>query len=318
MNRLIAQFGKVIAIAAAAYIGAAGAKQGDGDVAGDVAARVNKVPVSVRQVDSLMTRVPNLNADRAPQVRRQVLEGLVDQEILVQQALAVGMDRDPRVAQALDAARREVLARFALEKLSEPAQKPAAKEVEQFYNQHPELFADRKVYLLRELAITTTSANAAKVKDGLAKAKDFAELANWLKAEKIPFTGNAGTKAAEQLPLSLVGRLNKLSVGQMAVIPARNGVLVVQVAAADAQPLDQARARPFIERFVLNQRRAELAASGLKQLKTKAKVEYLGEYAKLPRPSESDTAESGATAQGVADGNSGSSLPAGSSPGPAK
>jgi hypothetical protein len=43
--------------------------------------------------------------------------------------------------------------------------------------------------------------------------------------------------------------------------------------------MDEKAATPFIEQFLLNRKRAELAEAELKQLKGRASIEYLGDFA---------------------------------------
>ena len=106
-------------------------------------------------------------------------------------------------------------------------------------------------------------------------------------------------KAAEQLPLEVVPKLAQLQVGQVMLMPAQQGFLLVQVAATEKQPLDQKQATPFIEQFLVNQKKLELARSEMKQMRDAAKIEYVGELRRSggsrarprPRPSRQSCAE---------------------------
>ena len=93
----------------------------------------------------------------------------------------------------------------------------------------------------------------------------------------LPARNALGT--TEQLPLEVLPRLARLDVGQVMRVPAPQGFLVVQVAAADKQPLDEKQAQPFIEQFLVNQKRLALAQSEVRSLRGEAKIEYVGDFA---------------------------------------
>jgi len=103
-----------------------------------LAARVNGAEISVRQ----------LGAGSAP-AKAGALEKVIDRELLVQQALNAGLDREPAVRDAIDAARRQILAEAWLEKVA-AGKAVSREEVHAFYAAHPELFAERRVYRVRE------------------------------------------------------------------------------------------------------------------------------------------------------------------------
>lgn len=271
---------RALAVAMVALLAAGCGGSNDKKPATQVAAKVNKEEISVHQINNLLQRTANLKPEQVLQAGRQILDRLVEQELFVQQAMEKKLDRDPRVLQAIEAARREILSRAYVEQVTANAAKPTAAEVTEFYGKHPELFSERRIYNMRELAIGIGGDAVAKLQEEIAKAKTFGELIEWLKNEKIPYTANTATKAAEQLPLELVGRFHKMKDGQTALIPTAGGILIVQLAASQSQPLDEQQAAPFIEQFILNQRKAELAAAELKNLKGKATIEYVGDYAK--------------------------------------
>lgn len=276
-----------LAVAIAALVAAGCGGSNDKKPATQVAAKVNKEEISVHQINNLLQRTANLRPEQARQAGRQILDRLVDQELFIQQAVEKKLDRDPRVLQAIEAARREILSRAYVEQVTANVAKPAAADVTEFFTKHPELFSERRIYNMRELAIALGGESVAKLQEEIGKAKTFGDLLEWLKNEKIPYTANTATKAAEQLPLELVGRFHKMKDGQTALIPTPNGILIVQIVASQAQPLDEQQAAPFIEQFIVNQRKAELAANELKALKAKATIEYVGDYAKAaeePKP----------------------------------
>lgn len=248
--------------------------------AAPVAAKVNKGAVTVSQLDAELTRLRGANDAQRKTAAKQVLDRLVDQELLAQQAAERGVERDPRVLQALESSRRQILAQAYLDSVTSGAPPPAADEVKRFYDAHPELFAERKLYRLQELAIASRpDLSAARVEKELKRAKSLSEVVQWLKEEKIPFDATSTVKAAEQLPMEIVPRLAALATGQAMLIPSQQGYLVVQIAATESKPLTLEEARRFIEQYVANQKRLELARSEIKRLRDATKIEYSGDFA---------------------------------------
>jgi EpsD family peptidyl-prolyl cis-trans isomerase len=245
-----------------------------------VAARVNKEAVTVQQLNAELARLRGLNEAQRKGAAKQILDRLVDQELLAQQATARRIDRDPRVLQAIESSRRQILAQAYLDSVTSGAPPPSAEEVKRFYDAHPELFAERKLYRLQELAIASRpELSAARLEDELKKAKSLNDVVEWLKHERIPFNASSTVKAAEQLPMEVVPRLAALATGQAMLIPTQQGYLVVQIAATESKPLTAEEARPFVEQYVANQKRMELARSEIRKLRDFAKIEYSSDFA---------------------------------------
>jgi len=109
-----------------------------------VLARVNDTEITVHQLNYLARSQPGGKVDEA--TRQKLLEQLVDQEVLVQQAVSQKLDREPNVLQALEAARRQILAQAAAEKVLAVNTTPSSAAMDQFYREHPALFAERKIF----------------------------------------------------------------------------------------------------------------------------------------------------------------------------
>ncbi len=143
-----------LAVIVAALAAGCGDKKDEGGTAGKaaapVAAKVNDSELTASQVEFALQRMPNLDKEQAKAAGLQVVRNLVDQEVLAQQARTDKLDQDAAVVQALDAARRQILAEaYLARKLGAPAE-PGEAEVTAYFEKHPELFGQRKVYRLQE------------------------------------------------------------------------------------------------------------------------------------------------------------------------
>ena len=118
-----------------------------------VAAKVNGTELTVHQVNYALQRIPNLDPEQTKAASLQVVRNLVEQEVIAQKALDDKLDRDPAVVQALDAARRQILAEAYMSRKLGTPDEPSDAEVTDYFNQHPELFAKRKIYRLQEISI---------------------------------------------------------------------------------------------------------------------------------------------------------------------
>lgn len=252
---------------------------GEEKPASQVAARVNGTELTVHQINHALQRIPNLDKDKSQAASLQVVRNLVEQELLVQQALADKLDRDPAVVQAMDAARRQILAEAWMgRKLGTPAE-PGDAEVTEYFNAHPELFAERKLYRLQELAIKVPEGERETVRTQLAAAKSMEDFAIWLKAQNLPAQAAQGVKPAEQLPLAMLPQLAKMSKGQATVVNTPDGLLVIVLADSQTQPVTLEQARPAIVRKLQMDARQNAAKAELDALKAAAKIEYVGEFA---------------------------------------
>ena len=268
-----------VAVAASAVLLAACGNKDDKDKpASQTAARVNKEEITVHQINYVLAQQRGLAPEQAASASRQVLERIIDQELTVQKAAEQKVDRDPRVVAQIEAARREIISRAYLEKIGSGAPKPSPEEIKAYYDGHPNLFKERKVYLLQELAIQATPEQLPEIKAKLEAAKDAKEFVTYLQGAGFKFAGNQITRPAEQIPLAHLDAVAQMKEGQAIFNAAPKGAQVVFLAGVRAQPVDEERARPAIEQFLLNERKRKVIDDDLKALRGAAKIEYVGDY----------------------------------------
>jgi len=270
---------------AMAFVVAATLLVGCGDknkekAATQTAAKVNKEEITVHQINFLLAQQRGLAPEQAASASRAALERLIDQELALQKADEQKLDRDPRVVQQIEAARREIIARAYLEKIAEGAPKPTPKEVAAYYEAHPALFKERRVYSLQEVVIEAPADQVEGLKKTLASSKTFVDFVNYLKANNIRFAGNEAVRGAEQLPLASVDDFAKMKDGQAVFNVRPNGAQVINLAASRSQPVTLDQATPAIEQFLRNERKRRLLADDMEALRKAAKIEYVGDFAK--------------------------------------
>ncbi len=247
--------------------------------ASQTAAKINKDEVTVHQINFVLQQQRGLKPEQADAASRQILERLIDQQLALQKGDDLKIDRDPRVVQQLEAARREILARAYLEKVGEAAAKPSAEEIHKYYVEKPALFSDRRVYSIQEIAIEARPDQVGELRDRLSAAKNINEFIEFLKSKEYRFSGNQAVRAAEQLPLNSLDAFSRMKDGQAMVVPAANGVQVVLLAGSRSQPVSEEQARPAIEQYLLNERKRKLVEDDLKAMRAAAKIEYVGKFA---------------------------------------
>lgn len=260
--------------------------QNEGKSASQAAAQVNGDEIAVQQIEQTLARAGNIPEAQQKQAQHQVLERLIDQQLFVQQAIQNKLDRDPRVQASIDAAKRQVLAQSYLDQVLQKAPKSTPEQVKAFYLEHPELFQDRRVYRLKELAIAAPpdfqpqlQAELERLDKRADKSKTMAELVRWLQSQNIKFQANVTTQAAEQLPTELIGRISRMKDGDLLTIPRGNAVVVSQLDKSQSAPLTEEQATPFIEQLLQNRKRLELGNEELKRLRAAAKIQYMGDFA---------------------------------------
>ena len=247
--------------------------------ASQTAAKVNREEITVHQINFVMQQQRGLKPEQSEAVGRQILERLIDQELALQKAEGLKLDRDPRVVQQIEAARREIIARAYVEKTGEAASKPSPEEVKAYYDSKPALFSARRIYSLQELAIEAKPEQVGPLREQLRGSKTVNDFVEYLKSNNFRFNGNQAVRPAEQLPLNMLDTFAKMKDGQAMLVPSASGAQVIVLASSKSEPVDEARAKPAIEQFLLNDAKRKLIESDVKAMRAAARVQYVGKFA---------------------------------------
>ncbi len=282
-NGKISSIGQVASCAAtvlcSAMLSACG---GDGDnTVSRVAARVNDTEITIDQVDRQLAQSGMTDEADVKKASKDILNALIEQELLVQEAKRKRLDRNPEVMQSIEEAKRKILSQAYLERVVFTANPPTPVEIQAFYTDHPELFAKRKVYQIHVFSVPKD-----KVDDGLIAALDGAKTAldtvSILKGLAIDSKVEEVQWLAEQVPMEFLPTLVKMKAGDIASLEKGKQVVFLQLVGALDNPVDEAQARPMIEKYLTNSKNKALLDDKLKQLRRGENITYVGPFADTP------------------------------------
>jgi EpsD family peptidyl-prolyl cis-trans isomerase len=246
-----------------------------------VVVNVNGSEITVHQLNFALSKMGKLDQSQVKVASEKVLQQLIDLELLKQKSVDEKLDRDPNVLQVLEATKQQVLAQAYMQKVASKQAAPSQDDIRKFYDTHPELFSERNVYVIQEFAIKDGSEHASEIEAGINDAKTADDLAKWLKDNNYVFSANASRKAAEQLPLELLKKMNTLKAGDTLVVKSPQALVLLFLAKVDRQPVDLEKAKPVIQQFLVNSSQQTLIKNEVAALRKDAKVEFYGDFSKM-------------------------------------
>ncbi|UTY55794.1 EpsD family peptidyl-prolyl cis-trans isomerase [Massilia sp. erpn] len=269
----------------AAGLSACGSKE---KKAGQALASVNGEEITVLQLNEELQRA-GVQAAQQEEASKQLLEALIDRQLLQNEAQKEKIDRDPKVQQAIERAKALIVAQAYMQKRVGNIARPTKEEVEAYFKQHPEFFANRKAFDLRQLVIASEDMNDA-LKAAMDQAKSLEEVVVWMESHKVKYARAQVVRSSADLPPELSGKLLAMPKGQLFII--REGARTMLMAIADIKeaPVTLEVAQQQIEQFLFNKKNKEAADAEVKRLRASAKVEYLGKQKAPAAPAASATA----------------------------
>ncbi|MES2089331.1 MAG: EpsD family peptidyl-prolyl cis-trans isomerase [Pseudomonadota bacterium] len=246
---------------------------------GQVVAKVNGSEISVHQVQALMQRLPPASAQQGDEASVQVLKNLVEQELAAQAAKAQKLDSSPKVLQAMELAKREVLAREYQDHLADNAVPPDSSDIDRYYNEHPELFKQRRQYTILETTVVIGGAQAQALRDQIKATKTTAEFQDVMRLSGMRFVSREMVQWAENLPMDLLRQFAAIEAGHSLVLERADGLVIGTLVRSELAPVERRDAQAPIQSVLTNVRRREAVEKGMQALRASGKVAFFGRFA---------------------------------------
>lgn len=241
-----------------------------------IVAQVNNENVTVLQLNQALESAGVGAA--TPETVKAAIDSLVDEELLIQQAVKHQMDRDPSVVQAMDQARRRVLAQAYAQRMLYPKSPITLADEEQYYRSHQALFEHRRLYRLTAFTLPTSDMTE-RLSDDLSGTHSVDDVRNVLEHHEIKFETQQINSAAEDLPLDKLDEFAKAQVGDLLILGHQDGkTSLLSVVSVEEHPLSFEHAKPIVERYLTTIRNKEATAAYLKRVRETAKISVSARY----------------------------------------
>jgi peptidyl-prolyl cis-trans isomerase C len=251
--------------------------------AGQALVSVNGEEITAMQLSEEMQRA-NVPAAQQATARKPLLESLIDRQVLQNAAIAEKADRDPKVVQAIERAKAQIIAQAYLQKKVGTVTPPTKAEVADYYAKHPEFFSQRKQLTMQQLVFASADMTD-KAKAMIDNAKTLEDVASWFTANNVKFARNQISRSTADLPPELGNKLVSMKSGQLFIIKEGERSLLNTVVEIKEAPVTLETAASQIEQFLQNAKAKEAATAEVARLRSAAKIEYLNkDSAPEPKP----------------------------------
>jgi peptidyl-prolyl cis-trans isomerase C len=241
---------------------------------------------SVNGVDISLLAAPD--ARRAPGdtlalVDRAQLETLIDSQLLQEEAVRNKLDRNPLVLQAIERGRTDILAQAHLQSKFALMAAPTGAEIGAYFADHPELFAGRKFFYIKELVLDSKDFTP-QLQRQVDRAGSIGEVARWLDARQVPYQTAQLARSSAELAPEMLARLETMRKFQLFVVKAGPKTMLDALHDITPDPVTAAAAAPQIDAFLRNRQRKQVGEQEILRLRKLATIDYYNQQQALAPP----------------------------------
>lgn len=259
------------------FIGVVGcqrAKPGAPNGQKDVVATVGNEVITMQTVDERISRLPSHYQSMLKSRKKELVEDMVLEALLFNEAKARGLENDKEVKAMLEEARKKIIISKLIKDEVENRSMVSDKEAEDHYNAHKNEFITPERWKASHILVKTEG-EAKAILDELAKGKQFEDLAK----EKSQDTsakrgGDVGFFTKGQMVPEFEEAAFKLEVGKVSpIVKSQFGFHVIKL--TDKKPVQEQELKDVsgrIKNELLSKKKQEAFDKMVADLKTKTKV----------------------------------------------
>ena len=246
---------------------------------GQALARVDGEEITVIQLNDELSR-SRINPDQIEQVKKQLLESMIDRQLVVEEAKRNKLDRAPNVMRAIERSKMQIIAQSYIQTTLSQVEEPTQAEIDQFYQENPELFAQRKRYSFSFIRFAAEILND-DFNTVIDSANSLGDVVKWLDKHQISYHSDEMVRVTTDIPPPIVARLRDAKVGERFLVNenATATTMLVSVDNMEPAPLAAKDVQSQIALHLLNTKRRDTARAAIAQLRAAADIEYLHDEA---------------------------------------
>jgi peptidyl-prolyl cis-trans isomerase C len=248
---------------------------------GQVVATVDGKEITMLEMRAEMSRLGITDPNAQKSAQRAVVTELVNRRVIANAARKQGIDKTPDFAVQKQQVEDNLLITALEKKLVDAIPAPSADEAQRYIAANPNLFADRKVFVVDQLNMAKPGPDTLKALGPLHSLDDVERV---LTEQKVAF--QKGTTKVDALTLDphLLSSILALPEHEVFIIPNGNAVIANQIKSFTVEPLTGDAATAFATKALTAQRRSEAVAKQFRSIVQGASKDVAYNKAFAPAP----------------------------------
>lgn len=231
---------------------------------GQVVANVAGQEITASELNLEMAGVPRPTDQKAQKaLEAAALRSIVARKLTAAAAREQKLDATPEFAMQRSRTEDYALINALETKLAAAVPAPSQEEAERFVAEHPDSFAQRKIFLVDQLGVPNAPPAVVKAMEPL---KTLPAIAALLESRKVPFQRASGAVDALATDAAMVQRIAALPPGEPFVITNGGGVVVNQVRGTRVEPITGPQAITAAQAMLKQQRTQQIVGRQLAKI----------------------------------------------------
>lgn len=262
---------------------------------GQVAARVGNEEVTIQEVQAELAGYNAPDAKTRKLAEQRALQNIVARKLLAQAATKAGVAKTPEFALQKQRMEEGLLVQSWQNSLIKAVPNPAPEEVQQFITQHPDYYANHKLFVVDQLRIPQIT--DPKIIEELKPLNSLEAIGQVLTSHNIRYSSAEATIDSLTVDPKVLEQISKLPPGEVFVIPSGNMLVANKIKDTKVVPLPNGLAVKHATQVIKTQRGQESVRRQFAAVVSnpKAKVVYNKNYAP-PSPAKAKPTQGGTAA----------------------
>lgn len=240
---------------------------------GQALVKVNGEEITILQINDELNRA-GVKTEQQEIATKQLLESLIDRQLILAEAARNKIDRTPEVVHAIERAKAQIIAQAYLKNIAGKITKPSISEINEYFQQHPEYFSQRKQYDIQQL-IFATKDFSNELRTAIDTANSLDSVVAWMDKHNIKYARGKMSRNTSDLPQPIVAKFKEMKKGQLFIANEGEKSMLNYIADIKSSPVALKDAEQQIEQYLINKKTKEAADAEITHLRSSAKIVYL-------------------------------------------
>lgn len=243
---------------------------------GQILAIVNGEEISLQELNAEMQGVRLPDSANREELRRQILQRLVDRKLIVQKAREQGLDKTPEFVTQQRRMEENLLVSLLGQKIASTVPMPDDREITQYIADNPTQFAGRQRLLLDQIQFAAPK-DVSRLMT-LQDAHSLDEVATGVQKLGLGFTRGKGVIDTGRLDPNIMKVINELPPGEPFVLPSNGQFVASVIVGRDATPTPTNVARMAAAEMVRRKELQNESKAQVTRARMNAEIQYQPGY----------------------------------------